>query len=115
MLTLPVFARALDASEYGALEIYTVGIAVAIVFADAGLSAAAQRSFYDYRDDELATRRAVITTAFADLDGASAPLAAAAIYVVREPTSRSGCSRADPTPTSWRSRRSPCRCSPWPT
>lgn len=84
LLTLPVFARALDASEYGALEIYTVGIAVAIVFADAGLSAAAQRSFYDYGDDELAARRAVITTAFVTSTACSA-LAGAAIYGGREP------------------------------
>jgi len=32
VLTLPVFARALNSAEYGALELYTVGIAVAIVF-----------------------------------------------------------------------------------
>ena len=56
LITLPVFARALTPAEYGALEIYAVGIAVAVVLADAGLSAAAQRSFYDFRDDEPCAR-----------------------------------------------------------
>jgi O-antigen/teichoic acid export membrane protein len=84
VLTLPVFARALNSAEYGALELYTVGIAVAIVFVDAGMSAAAQRSFYDYRDEQLTDRRAVITTAFVTSTGVSA-LAAAAIYSARDP------------------------------
>ena len=68
MLTLPVFARALDTAEYGALELYTVGIAVAIVLVDAGMSAAAQRSFYDYRDEQLTDRRAVITDGIPHVD-----------------------------------------------
>ena len=54
------------------------------MFVDAGMSAAAQRSFYDYRDEQLTDRRAVITTAFVTSTGVSA-LAAAAIYAARDP------------------------------
>jgi O-antigen/teichoic acid export membrane protein len=64
VLTLPVFSRALDASQYGKLEIYTATVAVLIVIIDLGLGAAAQRFFYDYRDEDLAQRSSVITTAF---------------------------------------------------
>ena len=42
---------------------------------------------YDYRDEQLTDRRAVITTAFVTSTGVSA-LAAAAIYAARETSSR---------------------------
>ena len=100
ILTVPVFARVLTPAEYGALEIYVVGIAVAVVLADAGLSSAAQRSFYDYRDDEPAPRRTVLVTAFVTSTALSA-VVAAAIYVARDPTSRSGCSTGRPDAGGW--------------
>ena len=65
ILTVPIFARAFVEAEYGVLEIALVSLSVAATVADAGLASASQRSFYDYRDDENAQRRAVVTTAVA--------------------------------------------------
>jgi O-antigen/teichoic acid export membrane protein len=41
-----------------------VGLAVALSFADAGFATATQRSFYDYRDEQLVERKTVVTTGF---------------------------------------------------
>ena len=84
VVTLPIFARALSTAQYGAYELYTVGIAMAVVLADAGLGAAAQRSFYDYRDDDMAARRSVIATAFLTSIAFAAVLAAIMVRL-REP------------------------------
>ena len=53
---------------------------------DLGLGAAAQRSFYDYRDGEIAARSSVITTAFLTSTAISA-VVAAAICLARGPLS----------------------------
>ena len=110
MLTLPVFARALDSAEYGALELYTVGIAVAIVFVDAGMSAAAQRSFYDYRDEQLTDRRARDHDGLRHVDrrqrGSLLPRS-----TPRATRSRTGSSRGNRIPASSRLLPSRCRCS----
>ena len=79
------------------------------MFVDAGMSAAAQRSFYDYRDEQLTDRRAVITTAFVTSTGVSA-LAAAAIYAARDPLA-TGSSRGNRIPASSRWPPSHCHCS----
>jgi O-antigen/teichoic acid export membrane protein len=84
IVTLPIFARVLDTAEYGVYELYTVGIAMMVMIADLGLGAAAQRSFYDYRDDQLAERRSVVTTAFLTTVAISA-LLALVILALREP------------------------------
>ena len=86
LLTLPVFARALDQAEYGTLELYTVMVAMLIVVIDLGLGAAAQRFFYDYRDEDVAARRSVITTAFLTSTAISAAIAAI-ICLARVPIS----------------------------
>jgi O-antigen/teichoic acid export membrane protein len=65
IITLPIFARAFTPSEYGVLEIATVGYAALLVFADTGLTSGAQRSYYDYDDHELPQRRAALFTGLA--------------------------------------------------
>jgi O-antigen/teichoic acid export membrane protein len=63
VVTLPVYARAFSPSEYGVLELGLVLTSIALVLADAGLSAAAQREFYEYRPEQAADRRNVVFTA----------------------------------------------------
>jgi O-antigen/teichoic acid export membrane protein len=63
LVTLPVYSRVFDPGEYGLLELGIVLTSLALVVADAGLSAAAQREFYEYGRQQVAERRAVIATA----------------------------------------------------
>jgi len=59
-----VFARVFTRGEYGLIELGTTLTVVVLTITDAGLTAAALRSFYDYtteRDDE---RRTVLLTGF---------------------------------------------------
>src|SRR5689334_12139310 len=64
MITLPIFARVFTRSQYGLLELGTTTLTVAIAISDAGLTAAALRSFYDYTADEEPERRNVVLTGF---------------------------------------------------
>jgi O-antigen/teichoic acid export membrane protein len=64
MITLPVFARVFTTSEYGLLELGTAALTVAVAISDAGLTAAALRSFYDYNADQEPERRTVVFTGF---------------------------------------------------
>jgi O-antigen/teichoic acid export membrane protein len=64
MITLPIFARTFTQAEYGVLELATAATTVALAIVDAGLTAAALRGFYDYRDDQENERRTVLTTGF---------------------------------------------------
>src|SRR5215218_20962 len=63
VVTLPIYARAFSPSEYGVLELGLVLTSIALVVADAGLSAAAQREFYEYRPEQASDRRNVVFTA----------------------------------------------------
>ena len=63
LITLPIFARVFSPTEYGVLELVTVGIAATMLFADLSLRSASQRSFFDYAGHEDAERRSVICTA----------------------------------------------------
>jgi O-antigen/teichoic acid export membrane protein len=86
MITLPIFARTFTQAQYGILELATTATTVAIAITDAGLTAAALRGFYDYRDDDESERRAVLTTGF----GATSVLAVAlatALVLLRRPFS----------------------------
>jgi len=51
MITLPVFARVFTRGQYGVIELGTTMTVVALTLTDAGLTAAALRSFYDYGAD----------------------------------------------------------------
>jgi O-antigen/teichoic acid export membrane protein len=73
LVTLPVYSRVFDPGEYGLLELGIVLTSLGLVVADAGLSAAAQREFYEYGPEQAVERRAVIVTAL----GASSVLALA--------------------------------------
>jgi len=83
MITLPIFARAFTPAEYGLVELSMVGLAVALSFADAGFASAAQRSFYDYRDEQLVERKTVVTTGFC-ATAVAALLVAAILLATRE-------------------------------
>lgn len=63
IVTLPIYARAFSPAEYGVLELGLVLTSIALVVADAGLSSAAQREFYEYRPEQAADRRNVVFTA----------------------------------------------------
>jgi O-antigen/teichoic acid export membrane protein len=65
VITLPIYGHLFSQAEFGLLELATVLTAVALALIDAGFSSAAQRSFYDYTDEEREQRRAVIFTAIA--------------------------------------------------
>jgi O-antigen/teichoic acid export membrane protein len=64
MVTLPIFARVFTPSEYGLLELGTATLTVAVAITDAGLTAAALRSFYDYTAEQEPERRSVMLTGF---------------------------------------------------
>ena len=53
VLTLPVYARVLSPAEFGLFELGMVLTSIALVLADAGLSQAAQRHFYEYRPEQM--------------------------------------------------------------
>ena len=63
LLTLPIFARVFSPTEYGVLELVTVGLAATMLVADLSLRSASQRSFFDYAGHQDAERRSVICTA----------------------------------------------------
>ena len=84
VVTLPIYSRVFSPAEYGLLELGFVLTGIALVAADAGLSAAAQREFYEYRTEQAAERRNVVFTALAAT--LALALATAAVLVVfREP------------------------------
>ena len=64
IITLPIFARVFTRSEYGVLELGTALLTVALAVTDAGLTAAALRSFYDYTSDAEQERRSVLLSGF---------------------------------------------------
>ena len=63
LLTLPIFARVFSPTEYGVLELVTVGLAATLLVADLSLRSASQRSFFDYASHQDADRRSVVCTA----------------------------------------------------
>jgi O-antigen/teichoic acid export membrane protein len=62
LVTLPIYARAFSPAEFGVLELGLVTLSVAVVLANAGLSAAAQRQFYEYRPEQTRERHDVVFT-----------------------------------------------------
>jgi O-antigen/teichoic acid export membrane protein len=87
MITLPIFARTFTQTQYGILELATTATAVALAVTDAGLTSAALRGYYDFRDDQERERREVMTTGFAATTAIALVVAAAAI-VLRADVSR---------------------------
>jgi O-antigen/teichoic acid export membrane protein len=87
MITLPIFARVFTRSEYGLLELGTTTLTVAVAITDAGLTAAALRSFYDYNAEQEPRRRSVMLTGF--LATSAIALAVALLLIgLRGPLSR---------------------------
>jgi O-antigen/teichoic acid export membrane protein len=87
LITLPIFARVFSPSDYGVLELATVGSSIAITLVDAGMVSASQRSFYDYDDSRIESRRSVISTALI-FSSALACLCALIVILARDPISR---------------------------
>jgi O-antigen/teichoic acid export membrane protein len=87
LITLPIFARVFSPSDYGVLELATVGSSVAITLVDAGMTSASQRSFYDYDDSRIERRRSVISTALL-FSSVLACLCAIVVILARDPISR---------------------------
>ena len=86
VITLPIYARVFAPSEYGVIEVITVGLAVLAIVVDFGLNSAAQRSYFDYTDDDAEKRRVVLSSSI----GSSmtiATLLAVAVAAAREPIS----------------------------
>jgi O-antigen/teichoic acid export membrane protein len=65
VITLPVWGHVFTPSEFGVLELATTLSAVALALVDAGFASAAQRSFYDYGEDDHTQRGRVLFTAIA--------------------------------------------------
>src|SRR5581483_9053278 len=63
VITLPIYARVLSKTQYGGLEVITVGIAAISIVADAGFMSASQRSYFDYTDEQYEQRRVVLSSA----------------------------------------------------
>jgi O-antigen/teichoic acid export membrane protein len=62
LVTLPIYARIFTPAQFGLLEVATVGFTALLVIVDSGMSSAAQRSFYDYPEEQEAERRAALAT-----------------------------------------------------
>jgi O-antigen/teichoic acid export membrane protein len=84
VITLPIYSRVFTPSEYGLLELGLVLTGIALVLADAGLSAAAQREFYEYRPEQAAERRDVVFTALCATLALSLGVAAV-LLLLRDP------------------------------
>lgn len=64
-LTLPVLTRAFTRAEYGAIETVMTVFSILMLVAPLGLESASQRSYFDYRDDQVVERKTVLgTTAY---------------------------------------------------
>lgn len=87
LITLPIFGRVFSPSDYGVLELATVGSSVAVTLVDAGMTSASQRSFYDYDDTRIDRRRSIISTALL-FSTALAFLCAIVVILARDPISR---------------------------
>jgi O-antigen/teichoic acid export membrane protein len=75
VITLPIYARVFAPSEYGVIEVLTVGLAVLAIVVDFGLNSAAQRSYFDYTDDDFEKRRVVLSTSIGSSMSIALPLA----------------------------------------
>jgi O-antigen/teichoic acid export membrane protein len=86
VLTLPIFARTFAPTQYGILEIATVGYSALLIIADSGLAAAAQRSYYDYTGAQEEEQRKALLTGLATSLGL-ATLAAGVLLILAGPIS----------------------------
>jgi O-antigen/teichoic acid export membrane protein len=58
----PVWTRIFTPSDYGVLETIASLIAVLTLLSSLGIESASQRSYFDYREEQVAARRAVLST-----------------------------------------------------
>jgi O-antigen/teichoic acid export membrane protein len=62
LVTLPIYTRVFTPAQFGLLEVASVGFTALLVLVDSGMSSAAQRSFYDYPEEQDAERRSALVT-----------------------------------------------------
>lgn len=62
-ITLPILTRVFSPADYGVIEGLTTYTAVLVVISGLALGSAAQRSYFDYSNQEVGERRAVVSTA----------------------------------------------------
>lgn len=62
VITLPIYARVFAPSQYGVIEVATVGLAVLSIMVDLGLGTATQRSYLDYGEHQVEERRVVLSS-----------------------------------------------------
>ncbi len=63
LITLPIYARIFRPAQYGVLEVATIGFAALLLMVDTGMVSAAQRSYFDYEDDQVNERKSTLSTA----------------------------------------------------
>src|SRR5215208_7128182 len=63
VITLPIFARVSSQREYGLRELASTLTTAILTLTDLSLIAAAQRSYFDYSDEQIAERRRVLSIA----------------------------------------------------
>jgi O-antigen/teichoic acid export membrane protein len=87
LVTLPIYARTFSPAQFGVLEVATVGFTALLVIVDSGMTSAAQRSFYDYPEEQAAERRAALATGLIIMLG-MALVVATGVVVLGRPISR---------------------------
>lgn len=85
-LTLPILTRILTPTDYGVIEGMTLLVSVVAIVATLALDSGAQRSYFDYREDEEIERRVVLSSAFWPMVSWAAVLALV-LVLLREPLS----------------------------
>jgi O-antigen/teichoic acid export membrane protein len=64
LITLPILTRVFVPAEYGIVETISTFAAVVVIVATLSLGSAVQRSYFDYGDADVLTRRRVVSTGF---------------------------------------------------
>jgi O-antigen/teichoic acid export membrane protein len=62
LLTVPIFTRVFNSTQYGTLETTIAAYSALLVLADLGLTSSAQRSYFDYDAAHEPERRAALST-----------------------------------------------------
>lgn len=64
LITLPILTRILTPADYGVIDSIVAITAVAAIVSSLALESGAQRSYFDYPEEEVRARRIVLSTAF---------------------------------------------------
>ncbi len=64
LITLPILTRILTPADYGVIDSIVAITAVAAIVSSLALESGAQRSYFDYTDEDVHARRTVLSTGF---------------------------------------------------